>query len=160
VIRVGTGYDVHAFADERPLVVGGVTIPNARGLSGHSDADVLSHALIDALLGAANLGDLGERFPATERWRGASSIEMLAETGSLIADAGWRVENVDATVVAEAPKLSGYREDMAANIARALQIDVAAVSVKSTTTDGLGFTGRGEGMAALATVLVSSIGRV
>ena len=160
MIRVGTGYDVHAFADERPLVVGGVTIPYPRGLSGHSDADVLSHALIDALLGAATLGDLGTKFPATERWRDASSLDMLAETGSLVAAAGWKVQNVDATIIAEAPKMSGYREDMRANLARALGIDEASVSVKATTTDGLGFTGRGEGIAALVTVLISPVGRV
>lgn len=160
MIRVGTGYDVHAFTDERPLVVGGVTIPYPRGLSGHSDADVLSHALIDALLGAAILGDLGTKFPATERWRDASSLDMLAETGSLVAAAGWKVQNVDATIIAEAPKMSGYREDMRANLARALGIDEASVSVKATTTDGLGFTGRGEGIAALVTVLISPVGRV
>lgn len=152
--RVGQGFDAHAFDGSRTLVIGGVEIAGHPGLSGHSDADVLSHAIADALLGAAALGDLGSRFPADDRWRDASSLDILGETNRLLTVDGWTVVNVDATVIAEAPRLSPFVPDMKANIADALSLDTEAVSVKATTTDRLGFTGRGEGMAALAVVLV------
>lgn len=152
MIRVGIGFDVHAFSSDRPLVLGGVTIPDARGLIGHSDADVLSHAIADALLGAAGLGDLGERFPADDRWKDVSSVEILQETADAVEEAGWSVGNIDATLIAEAPRLVPFRDEMIANVAKALGVAGDAVSVKATTTDGLGFTGRGEGIAALAVV--------
>jgi 2-C-methyl-D-erythritol 2,4-cyclodiphosphate synthase len=136
------------------LVLGGVTIEGHAGLAGHSDADVVSHALIDALLGAAALGDLGRHFPGDERFKDASSIEMLSETVRLLADAGWAPNNVDITIVAEAPRLGPHGTSMVTTLARAMQIDIEDVSVKSTTTDGLGFVGRNEGIAALAVATV------
>jgi len=157
-MRVGFGFDAHAVDDGRPLVIGGVRIPEGRGLAGHSDADVLSHAVADALLGAARLGDLGERFPADARWKDASSLEILSITGVLLRDKGWRIENIDSTVVAEAPKLSPYREQMVVSIANALDLGPEAISIKATSTDGLGFTGRGEGIAAYAVALISRVG--
>lgn len=154
--RSGIGFDAHAFDEEdaRPLVVGGVTITGHRGLGGHSDADVLSHAIADALLGAAGLGDLGSRFPADDRWKDASSLTILEETARLVADAGYRIVHVDASAVAQAPRLAPYRDEMRRNVAAALAIDEEDVSVKATTTDGLGFTGRGEGVAALAVATI------
>ncbi len=152
MIRVGIGFDVHAFSADRPLVLGGVTIPDAPGLLGHSDADVLSHAIADALLGAAGLGDLGERFPGDDRWKDGSSVEILQETADALEEAGWKVGNIDATLVAEAPRLVPFRDEMIANVAKALGVTGDVVSVKATTTDRLGFTGRGEGIAALAVV--------
>lgn len=154
-MRVGYGFDVHAFDETRPLVLGGVTIPGAPGLAGHSDADVLSHAIADALLGAAGLGDLGSRFPGNDRWRDASSLDILRATAELLATAGVHIVNIDATVIAERPRLAPHRDAMAAGVAGALRVDAAAVSVKATTTDGLGFTGRGEGIAAAAVALVA-----
>lgn len=152
--RVGLGVDAHAVEPRRRLVLGGMTIPDAPGLAGHSDADVLSHAIADALLGASGLGDLGSNFPATERWRDASSLEILAETARLLFDNGWAIGNVDATVIAEAPRLAPYISQMKATVAEALSIDAAVVSVKSTTSDGLGFLGRREGIAAIAVALI------
>jgi 2-C-methyl-D-erythritol 2,4-cyclodiphosphate synthase len=154
--RTGLGFDAHSFDDTRPLVVGGVTIPDSPGLAGHSDADVLSHAVADALLGAANLGDLGGRFPATDEWKGASSLDIVHECASAIRVAGWDIVNVDATIVAERPRLTLFRERMVENLAVALDISSDRVSVKATTTDGMGFTGRGEGMGALAVVTISA----
>ncbi|HEV3473459.1 MAG TPA: 2-C-methyl-D-erythritol 2,4-cyclodiphosphate synthase [Actinomycetota bacterium] len=153
-MRVGLGFDAHAFDPARPLILGGVTIPEGPGLIGHSDADVLSHVVADALLGAARLGDLGTRFPATEEWKGADSIAILRECAAALTSAGWSVSNVDATVIAEAPRLSVYKDQMTSNLAAALGIATDAVSVKATTTDGLGFTGRKEGIAALAVALI------
>jgi 2-C-methyl-D-erythritol 2,4-cyclodiphosphate synthase len=153
-LRVGLGFDVHAFAEDRPLVLGGVTVPSERGLAGHSDADVLSHAVGDALLGAARLGDLGTMFPGNERWKDASSLALLREAASAANAAGWQVVNVDATVVAEAPVLSPYNKDMTAGVAGALGVSTECVSIKATSSDGLGFTGRREGIAAMAVVLV------
>ena len=155
MIRVGTGFDVHAFDEGRPLVIGGVRIPDAPGLGGHSDADVLSHAVTDALLGAVGLGDLGTLYPATDEWRDAASLSIVADAAARARAAGWVVSNVDCTVIAERPKLGAFKDEMAANLARALDIAPSAVSVKATTTDGLGFTGRGEGIAAQAVVLVA-----
>jgi 2-C-methyl-D-erythritol 2,4-cyclodiphosphate synthase len=154
VIQTGMGFDAHAFDDSRTLVLGGVTFPESPGLAGHSDADVLSHAIADALLGAAGLGDLGSCFPPTDRWKDASSLEILEQTAGMLADEGWAVVNVDATVIAETPRVSPARAEIVANLARALNVDPAVVSVKSTTTDGMGFVGRKEGIGALAVVLV------
>jgi 2-C-methyl-D-erythritol 2,4-cyclodiphosphate synthase len=156
VMRVGLGVDAHAFDPRRPLVLGGVPIPGAPGLSGHSDADVLSHAIADAALSAAGVSDLGSSFPGDERWRDASSADILVETARIVSRAGWSIGNVDGTVVAEEPRLSPYRDEMIAEIARALGIERARVWVKATTADGLGFTGRGEGIAALAVVMLES----
>jgi 2-C-methyl-D-erythritol 2,4-cyclodiphosphate synthase len=156
-VRVGLGFDAHGFDSARPLVLGGVTIPGAPGLAGHSDGDALCHAIADALLGAARLGDLGERWPSTEQWRGAASVEFLEETMQLLRRAGWRIANIDSTVVAERPRLAPHRQAMVDRVARSLEIEPDAVSVKSTTTDGLGFTGRSEGIAAYAVVLISKV---
>ena len=151
-VRTGIGYDSHRLAEGGPLILGGVEIEGAeRGLSGHSDADVLTHAIMDALLGAAALGDIGLHFPdSDERWRDADSIALLAEVCRLVRAAGWAVENVDATVVCEAPRLGGWRDAMRARLAEATGLDPGAVSVKFTTNEGMGFAGRGEGIAALA----------
>jgi 2-C-methyl-D-erythritol 2,4-cyclodiphosphate synthase len=153
-MRVGHGFDAHRFAADRPLIVGGVTIEGHPGLDGHSDADVLSHSIADALLGAAGLGDLGSRFPGDARWKDASSLEILSATKGFLVEAGFEIVNVDVTVIAEAPRLAPYREAMAAAVAGALSLSIDVVSIKATTTDGMGFTGRGEGMAAIATALV------
>jgi len=153
--RVGLGYDVHRVAAGRPLVLGGVRLESAWGLEGHSDADVVSHAIGDALLGAAALGDLGEHFPPGDpRWKDASSLDLLARIAALLAAAGARVLNVDAMVAAEAPRLAPHRAAMCANVARALGIDAARVSIKATTNERLGAIGRGEGVAAMAVALV------
>ncbi len=155
--RSGFGYDVHRLAPDRPLVLGGVTVPHALGLLGHSDADVLAHAVIDALLGAAALGDIGQHFPDTDpRYRGISSLALLAQVGTLVRDSGYVIGNIDATIVAQAPKLAPYIPEMRARLAEALAVTVAQVSVKATTTEGLGFAGEGAGMAAYAT---ASLGR-
>ncbi|MEA2460683.1 MAG: 2-C-methyl-D-erythritol 2,4-cyclodiphosphate synthase [Actinomycetota bacterium] len=154
MIRIGQGVDVHAFDGARPLILGGVEIPGSPGLGGHSDADVVCHAVADALLGAACAGDLGQNFPAIERWRNVSSLEILRESRLLLETKGWRIGNVDATVVAEAPKLSPYVSEMAHNVAGVLGVADDAVSVKATTTDGLGFAGRGEGIACFAVALI------
>ena len=154
--RVGIGYDSHRFEAGRPLVLGGVEVPGAeRGLAGHSDADVLAHALIDAALGAAGLGDIGAHFPDTdERWRGADSIELLRAVRELLDDAGFALLNVDATVICEAPRLGSHREEMRARLAAAAGLEAEAVNVKFTTNEGMGFVGRGEGVAALAVASV------
>jgi 2-C-methyl-D-erythritol 2,4-cyclodiphosphate synthase len=154
-MRIGQGIDIHAFAEGRPLVLGGVAIPHPRGLAGHSDADVLLHAIIDALLGAASLGDIGSMFPSSDqRWAGASSRDLLAFALERVQKAGYRVGNVDATLVAQEPKLAPHRPAMRDAIAAALGVDGTRVSLKATTADGLGFTGRGEGIAAFAVVLL------
>jgi 2-C-methyl-D-erythritol 4-phosphate cytidylyltransferase/2-C-methyl-D-erythritol 2,4-cyclodiphosphate synthase len=154
-LRIGNGFDVHALAAGRPLILGGVTIPHTRGLAGHSDADVLLHAIADAILGALALGDLGKHFPDTDpRWRGADSRALLRHVFALAFDAGWELGNVDATLIAQAPKIAPHVSQMRANIAQDLACDEARVSVKATTTEHLGFTGREEGIAALATVLL------
>ena len=154
--RIGQGYDVHAFSvdPDRPLVLGGVTVEGASGLVGHSDADALSHAVADAVLGAAGLGDLGDHFPDTDAgWAGADSLTLLADVVRLAADAGWSVVNVDATVVAERPKLGAQRPQMAERLSAVVG---APVSVKATTHEGLGALGRGEGIACLAVALLAS----
>ncbi|MDP9068493.1 MAG: 2-C-methyl-D-erythritol 2,4-cyclodiphosphate synthase [Actinomycetota bacterium] len=156
-MRVGLGVDSHAFAPGRDLVIGGVVIPHEAGLAGHSDADVLCHAIGDALLGAAGLGDLGAMFPASDEWRGASSLSLLEHIAAAVAEAGRRVVNVDSTVIAQAPRLSPHTLEMATNVASALGVEPRIVSVKATTTDGLGFAGRGEGVAAMAVALVEPV---
>ena len=154
-MRIGQGIDIHAFAEGRSLVLGGVHIPHPRGLAGHSDADVLLHAIIDALLGAAGLGDIGGMFPSSEpRWAGASSLDLLARAFERVRAGDYRLANLDATVVAQAPRLSPHLAAMRDAIASAMKVDVTLVGVKATTSDGLGFTGRGDGIAAFAVVLL------
>ena len=149
--RFGMGYDVHRLVSGRALIIGGVVIPYDKGLLGHSDADVLLHALTDALLGAAALGDIGRHFPDTdERFKGADSQKLLAQAAEMAREKGYTVGNVDATVVAEAPKLAPYLAEMRDNISRILGVDLDQVNVKATTEEHLGFTGRGEGMSAYA----------
>jgi 2-C-methyl-D-erythritol 2,4-cyclodiphosphate synthase len=155
-IRVGNGFDVHALVEGRALVIGGVTIPHDRGLAGHSDADVLLHAICDAILGALALGDLGTHFPATDKWKSADSRALLRHVFSLASGGGYAVGNVDATVIAQAPTLAPHIDAMRANIAHDLACDAARISVKATTTDRLGAIGRGEGIAAMAIVLLMS----
>jgi len=150
-VRTGIGYDVHRLTEGRPLILGGVTIPFEKGLLGHSDADVLTHAIMDALLGAAALDDIGQLFPDTDdTYRGASSIALLGQVGQTLRANGWETVNIDAVVVAQSPKLAPYREDMRQNIANALHMDAARINIKATTEEGLGFTGSGAGMAAQA----------
>lgn len=154
-MRIGQGFDVHALVAGRKLVIGGVGIPHHLGLEGHSDADVLLHAVCDALLGAAGLGDIGRHFPDTDpRYKGADSRSLLAAVAAKIAASGFRVANVDATIIAQAPRMAPHMPAMAANIAADLGIDAACVNVKATTTEMLGFTGRGEGIAATAIALL------
>ena len=154
-IKVGQGLDVHKLVGGRPLVLGGVTIPFGRGLEGHSDADVLVHAICDALLGAAALGDIGQHFPDTDpAYRDIDSLVLLAETGKLLARKGYAIGNLDAVVIAQVPKIAPYRGQMEATLARTLDIAREQVSVKATTTEGLGLFGREEGIGALCTVLI------
>jgi 2-C-methyl-D-erythritol 2,4-cyclodiphosphate synthase len=159
VTRSGIGYDCHRLIEGRRLVIGGVEIPGELGLDGHSDSDVLSHAIIDALLGAAGLGDIGEHFPDTdERWRDADSIELLAAVVAMVADAGFAIENVDCTVIMEAPKLSPHRQEIRRRLAEATGLEMSRVNVKATTGERIGFVGRGEGVAALATTSLLDAG--
>lgn len=154
-LRIGHGYDVHRLTEGRKLILGGVEIPWERGLLGHSDADVLVHAVMDALTGAARLGDIGKLFPDTDpAYAGISSIKLLREVGRLLGEKGFTVVNVDATLLAQAPKVGPYKQQMAENIAAALGLDPEQVNVKATTEEGLGFTGDGSGMAAHAVVLL------
>ncbi len=154
-MRIGEGFDAHALVAGRPLIVGGVTIPFEKGLAGHSDADVLLHAICDALLGAAVLGDIGQHFSDTdERYAGADSRMLLREVGSKVSQAGYTIGNIDSTIIAQQPKMAPHIPEMAANIASDLGIDVTTVSVKAKTTESLGFPGRGEGIAAKAVVLL------
>ena len=158
-MRIGNGFDVHAFAAGRRLVLGGVTIPHERGLDGHSDADVVLHSVCDAILGALALGDIGGHFPDTDaRWKDADSRVLLRHVATLASAQGWRVSNLDVTVIAQAPRLAPHVPAMRANLAADLASDVGTISVKATTTDRLGFTGRGEGIAAMATVLLVRVG--
>ncbi|MCI7733426.1 MAG: 2-C-methyl-D-erythritol 2,4-cyclodiphosphate synthase [Dysosmobacter sp.] len=154
-LRIGHGYDVHRLVEGRKLILGGVDIPWGRGLLGHSDADVLTHAVMDALTGAARLGDIGKLFPDTDpAYAGISSLKLLAEVGRLLNERGYQVVNIDATLLAQAPKVGPYKQEMAENMARALGIQPDQVNVKATTEEGLGFTGDGSGMAAHAVVLL------
>ncbi len=158
-LRVGLGCDAHAFADEVPLVLGGVDIESPRGLAGHSDGDVLAHALIDAVLGAAGLGDIGSLFPSGEpAWEGASSLDLLRRAAADVRDAGWEVVNADCVLVGEGPRLAPLRDRMRERLAEALGVERERVNVRATTTDRLGFTGRGEGLAAQAVALVRQRG--
>lgn len=154
--RIGQGFDVHALVPGRPLIIGGVTIPFSRGLLGHSDADVLLHAITDALLGAAGLGDIGRLFPDTDdRHAGADSRALLREAFARVREAGWAVANIDATVICTAPKILPHAPAMVSNIAADLEMDPAAINIKGKTTEKLGFTGRGEGIAAQAVALLA-----
>ena len=157
-IRIGQGYDVHKLVEGRRLILGGVDIPYEKGLLGHSDADVLLHAISDALLGAAALGDIGKHFPDTDiAYKNADSLVLLQRVNEIIAAAGYRVSNVDSTVIAQAPKLAPHIEKMRANIAKALSADPSDISVKATTEERLGFTGRGEGISAHAVCIIEKI---
>ena len=157
-LRVGHGYDVHRLVEGRALILGGVTVPFDRGLLGHSDADVLTHAVMDALLGAAALGDIGKLFPDSDAaYAGADSIALLERVTALLRKHGWQVGNVDATVVAQTPKLAPYIPEMRRRLAEAMGLDVDGVSVKATTEERLGFTGSGEGMAAHAVALIERL---
>lgn len=157
-MRVGMGYDVHKLVDNRELILGGVTIPYEKGLLGHSDADVLLHAIMDALLGAAALGDIGKHFPDTEeRYKGISSIRLLEEVKKLLDQELYIIENIDATIIAQRPKMAPYIEQMRENIAQTLKIDVNQINVKATTEEGLGFTGQGEGISSQAICMLTSV---
>ena len=157
-MRIGHGYDVHRLVEGRRLILGGVEIPFEKGLDGHSDADVLTHAVMDALLGAAALGDIGKHFPDNDvRYLGADSIELLKAVSAVLTEHGWRLGNLDATVIAQRPKLAPYINAMRARIAAALGADVSAVSVKATTEERLGFTGDGSGIAAHAVCLIEPL---
>ena len=156
-MRIGTGYDVHKLVENRKLILGGVEIPYEKGLLGHSDADVLVHAVMDALLGAAALGDIGLHFPDSDpAYKGADSLRLARRVSEILAENGYLIENVDSTVIAQAPKLRPYIDQMRQNIADALEIDVTQVSVKATTEEHLGFTGRGEGISAQAAAPITS----
>lgn len=157
-MRIGQGYDVHKLTEGRDLILGGVKIPYEKGLLGHSDADVLVHAVMDALLGAAALGDIGQHFPDTDpSYAGASSIELLKQVGRILSEHNYVIENIDTTVIAQRPKLLPYRPQMAENIASALGIAPGRVSVKATTEEGLGFTGSGQGISAQAITLLTEV---
>ena len=156
--RIGTGYDVHQLSEGLPLWMGGVLVPHSHGLVGHSDADVLLHAICDALLGAAALGDIGKHFPDTDpQYKGISSLKLLAHVGDLLHEHGYRIGNIDSTIVAQRPKLAPYIPQMRKNIADTLGIDVDQVSVKATTTEHLGFEGRQEGISAQAVALIEKL---
>jgi 2-C-methyl-D-erythritol 2,4-cyclodiphosphate synthase len=153
--RAGIGYDSHRFEEGRRLVLGGVEVPNARGLAGHSDADALTHAVIDALLGAAGLGDIGQHFPDTdEHWRDADSLDLLSQVAVFLEEHGFTVAHVDTTVVCESPKLGPFRDDMRLTLASAMSVSARSVNVKFTTNEAMGWVGRGEGVAALAVATV------
>ncbi len=157
-MRVGTGYDVHRFAKDRKLILGGVEIPYEMGLLGHSDADVIVHAIMDALLGAAALGDIGQHFPDTDpAYEGISSISLLRKVGELLEENNYRVVNIDSIIIAQRPKMMPHLLKMRQNVADALGLDISAVSIKATTEEGLGFTGRGEGIAAQAVCMLNSL---
>lgn len=156
-MRVGMGYDVHKLVEGRKCIIGGVDIPYEKGLLGHSDADVLLHAISDALLGAAALGDIGKHFPDTdEKWKGADSLKLLEQVGVMLEEKCLFIENIDATIIAQAPKMRPHIDHMRANIAKALKIDIEQVNVKATTEEGMGFTGEGRGISAQAICLVES----
>lgn len=154
-MRVGMGYDVHKLVDNRKLILGGVEIEYEKGLLGHSDADVVVHAIMDALLGAAALGDIGKHFPDTDpKYKGISSIELLKHVGKLLKENGYVIGNIDATIICQRPKLAPYREEMVQNVARALEIETNQVCIKATTEEGLGFTGEGKGISSQAIALL------
>ncbi|MBQ8878629.1 MAG: 2-C-methyl-D-erythritol 2,4-cyclodiphosphate synthase [Lachnospiraceae bacterium] len=156
-MRIGMGYDVHRLVEGRDLIMGGVKIPYQKGLLGHSDADVLLHAIMDALLGAAALGDIGKHFPDTDpAYKGISSIKLLEKVGELLNENGFLIENIDATIIAQAPKMRPHIDTMRENIAAALDIEISQVNVKATTEEGLGFTGTGEGISSQAICMLTS----
>lgn len=156
-MRIGMGYDVHKLVEGRDLIMGGVKIPYEKGLLGHSDADVLLHAISDALLGAAALGDIGKHFPDTDpAYKGADSLKLLSEVGRLLENECYIIENIDATIIAQAPKMRPFIDQMRQNIADALSIDISQINVKATTEEGLGFTGKGEGISSQAICLLNS----
>lgn len=158
MIRVGVGYDVHPLVEGRALVLGGVRIPHSRGLAGHSDSDVVAHAVVDALLGAAGLGDIGGYFPPSDaRFKDADSMGFLVETARLLSSRGWRVGNIDATIVAQEPRLAPHVQQMKENLSRALGISQEQVSIKGKSTNGLGFEGQGQGIAAHAVALIEAV---
>jgi len=158
-IRIGYGYDLHKLVEGRPCIIGGVTIPFDKGLDGHSDADVLLHAITDALLGALALGDIGTHFPDTDpEWEGADSAVLIGEVNRILRKKGWQIQNIDSTIIAEEPKLNPFMDEIRQSIASMLSIDLGTVSVKATTSENLGFLGRGEGIAAHAVVLIKSVG--
>jgi len=155
MFRIGIGYDIHPLNEGTPLILGGVNIPHPLGLLGHSDADVICHAIVDALFGAANLGDIGEHFPDTDdAYKNISSLELLGKAAATLEDKGWRAVNVDVSVIAEEPKLAQYRNEMIEKISGAMNSDSGTVSIKATTNEGLGTVGRGEGIAAYAVALL------
>lgn len=157
-MRVGIGYDVHRLAEGRDLILGGVDIPYERGLLGHSDADVLVHAVMDALLGAAALGDIGRHFPDTDQeYKGISSVRLLEHVRHLLAQKGYTVGNVDATIIAQSPKMAPYMQEMRENVAKALGVSPDQISIKATTEEGLGFTGSGEGIASQAVACLEAV---
>ena len=157
-LRIGHGYDVHRLVENRDLILGGVNIPYEKGLLGHSDADVLTHAIMDALLGAAALGDIGKHFPDTDpAYRGADSLKLLTHIVSLLEEKGWKIGNVDATIIAQKPKLASFIPTMKENLMQRMKIDSDCVNVKATTEEHLGFTGKGEGIAAHAVCLLTKI---
>lgn len=156
-MRIGHGYDVHQLVANRPLIIGGVNIPYEKGLLGHSDADVLLHAIMDSLLGAAGLGDIGLHFPdSDDKYKGADSMELLKEVSKLVSDKGYLISNIDATVIAQAPKMRPFIDDMRKNVASVLELETDQVNIKATTEEKLGFTGRGEGISAEAVCLLES----
>lgn len=155
-MRIGMGYDVHKLVENRDLILGGVNIPYEKGLLGHSDADVLLHAIMDSLLGASALGDIGKHFPDTDpQYKGISSIELLKYVGKLLVDNGYKISNIDSTIIAQKPKMSPHIMAMRANIAAALNIDIDQINVKATTEEGLGFTGTGEGISSQSICLLT-----
>ena len=158
-LRIGLGVDAHAFSDGVPLVLGGIAIESPRGLAGHSDGDVIAHALIDALLGGAGLGDIGSLFPPGEaEWEGASSLDLLRRAAAQVHEAGWELVNADCVLIGEEPQIAPLREQMRERLAEAVGADADRINVRATTTDKLGFTGRGQGLAAQAVALVKSAG--
>jgi len=155
--RIGNGYDVHRLIKGRKLILGGVDIPHGLGLDGHSDADVLCHAVCDSLLGASGAGDLGKYFPDTDnKWKGVSSLVLLEKSGELVAERGFQISNIDTTIVAQQPKIAPHIESMTTNISETLKIDPTQINIKATTTERLGFTGREEGIAAYAVALLQT----
>jgi 2-C-methyl-D-erythritol 2,4-cyclodiphosphate synthase len=157
--RSGIGYDVHRLVEGRPLVLGGITVLSDRGLQGHSDADVLTHAIMDALLGAAGLGDIGDHFPDTDKkWKNARSVDLLTQVRDKLAQRGYAIRSVDASILCEAPRLGPYRDRMRAELAAAARLDRTQVSVKFGTNEGMGFVGRGEGIACMATATIEWVG--
>lgn len=157
-MRIGHGYDVHPLVEGRELIMGGVAIPHSTGLLGHSDADVLVHAIADAILGAAALGDIGQHFPDSDsKWQGVSSLIILSQCGNLLLKSGYKLVNLDSVIIAEKPKLAPYLESMRKNIAKALGLDTSQIGIKATTTEKLGFCGREEGIAASAVVLITEL---